>query len=262
MATNYILKGTTNLLITSCNRTISTIPTPSTIRLLPFSPFLNPNFSPVSLSLPSFAHRHVRLQCTAAETTTTSPDTAPPPAAPPAAPDMAAVREAAGLLDIRVGKVLKAWRHPDADTLYVEEVDIGEDEPRTICSGLVKFVNIDLLQDRKVVVLANLKPRNMRGIKSSGMLMAASDASHENVELLVPPEDSVPGERIWFGSEDEKENQPDAASANQIQKKKVWELVQPHLKTDAACVAVLDGRFMMTSAGPVASSSLLNANIS
>lgn len=71
-------------------------------------------------------------------------------------------------------------------------------------------------KDRRVVVLANLKPRNMRGIKSSGMLMAASDSLHENVELLLPPEDSIPGERIWFGSEDDKEKQPDAATANQV----------------------------------------------
>ncbi|KAL2922400.1 Aminoacyl tRNA synthase complex-interacting multifunctional protein 1 [Bienertia sinuspersici] len=78
------------------------------------------------------------------------------------------------------------------------------------------------------------------------MLMAASDALHENVELLVPPEDSAPGERIWFGLEEEKENQPAAATANQIQKKKVWELVQPHLKTDAACVVMLDGHYMQT----------------
>lgn len=175
---------------------------------------------------------------------------------------MATVKEAAGLLDLRVGKVLKAWRHPDADSLYVEEVDIGEAEPRTICSGLVKYVPIDHLQDQKVIVLANLKPRNMRGIKSNGMLMAASDASHENVELLVPPEDAVPGERIWFGSEEEKENQPAAAPPNQIQKKKIWESVQPHLKTNAACIAMLDGLYMNTSAGPVVSKSLKNANIS
>ncbi|RVW21639.1 hypothetical protein CK203_107472 [Vitis vinifera] len=71
------------------------------------------------------------------------------------------------------------------------------------------------MQDKKVVVLANLKPRNMRGVKSCGMLMAASDASHENVELLVPPEGSIPG-RIWFGSEDEKQSQPAAASPNQV----------------------------------------------
>lgn len=67
-----------------------------------------------------------------------------------------------------------------------------------------------------MVVLANLKPRNMRGIKSYGMLMAASDASHENVELLVPPEGSLPGQRIWFGNIDEHENLPDVASPNQV----------------------------------------------
>lgn len=48
--------------------------------------------------------------------------------------------------------------------------------------------------------------------------MAASDSLHENVELLLPPEGSIPGERIWFGSEDEKGNQPDAASPNQVKK--------------------------------------------
>ncbi|WVZ84491.1 hypothetical protein U9M48_031520 [Paspalum notatum var. saurae] len=126
------------------------------------------------------------------------------------------VEELAGLLDIRVGRVLKAWRHPEADTLYVEEVDVGEAEPRTICSGLVNFLPIEELQDSNVIVLANLKPRNMRGIKSNGMLMAASDASHENVELLVPPKGSVPGERIWFGSEEEKDRQSDPASPNQV----------------------------------------------
>lgn len=55
----------------------------------------------------------------------------------------------------------------------------------------------------------------MRGVKSFGMLMAASDAAHENVELLVPPEGAVPGERVWFGSIDEKENLPDVVSPNQ-----------------------------------------------
>lgn len=56
------------------------------------------------------------------------------------------VREAAEALDIRVGKVVKAWLHPEADSLYVEEVDVGEPEPRTICSGLVNYVPLELLQ--------------------------------------------------------------------------------------------------------------------
>jgi hypothetical protein len=46
-----------------------------------------------------------------------------------------------------VGKILKAWKHPEADSLYVEEVDVGETEgPRTICSGLVKYVPEEELQ--------------------------------------------------------------------------------------------------------------------
>nr|XP_027186035.1 tRNA-aminoacylation cofactor arc1-like [Cicer arietinum] len=72
------------------------------------------------------------------------------------------------------------------------------------------------MQGKKVIVLSNLKPRNMHGVKSSGMLMAASDSKHENVELLFPPEEANPGERIWFGSEDEKDNQPAAAAPNQL----------------------------------------------
>ncbi|KAF5452831.1 hypothetical protein F2P56_027794 [Juglans regia] len=172
------------------------------------------------------------------------------------------IKEAAEMLDIRVGRILRAWRHEEADSLYVEEVDVGEPQPRIICSGLVNYIPLQHLQDKRVIVLANLKPRNMRGVKSSGMLMAASDASHENVELLVPPEGSLPGERIWFGSEEEKENQPAAATPNQIQKKKIWELVQPHLKTDASCTAMLGVHVMRTSAGVVVSTSLKNANIS
>lgn len=176
---------------------------------------------------------------------------------------MSKIKDAGNLLDIRVGRIIKAWRHEEADSLYVEQVDVGEAEPRIICSGLVKYIPLDHLQHRDVVVLANLKPRNMRGVKSNGMLMAASDASHENVELLHPPDGSIPGDRIWFGSPDDQTNLPDPASPNQIQKKKIWESVQPHLKTDDSCMAILGGEhFMRTSAGVVASKSLNNASIS
>ncbi|KAL5708708.1 hypothetical protein ACHQM5_019474 [Ranunculus cassubicifolius] len=181
------------------------------------------------------------------------------PTPPPAPTDP--IKDAAGTLDIRVGRIIKAWPHPEADSLYVEEVDVGEPETRTICSGLVKYIPLETLQDRKVIVLANLKPRNMRGVKSNGMLLCASDVSHENVELLSPPEDAVIGERIWFGLEEEKESQTPAATANQIQKKKIWESVQPKLRTDGSCVAALGDYVMRTSAGAVVSTSLQNANI-
>ncbi len=54
------------------------------------------------------------------------------------------------------------------------------------------------------MVICNLKPRNMRGIKSHGMLLAASDEPHLVVEPLVPPADAKPGERVWFGDNREQ----------------------------------------------------------
>eukprot|EP00850_Spirogloea_muscicola_P019929 SM000202S05900 [mRNA] locus=s202:255553:257448:- [translate_table: standard] len=187
-------------------------------------------------------------------------------------------------LDIRVGKVLKAWKHPEADSLYVEEVDVGEEDgPRTICSGLVNFVPEELLQGALVLVLANLKPRNMRGVKSNGMLLCASDAAHEVVELLVPPPGATPGERVWFGNEGD--TQSEAATPNQVlfashvpapspikdmqigileqlAKKKIWEVVQPVLRTSEDRVAMFQNRPMRASGGVVTSSTLKGASIS
>jgi aminoacyl tRNA synthase complex-interacting multifunctional protein 1 len=50
------------------------------------------------------------------------------------------------LLDLRVGHIIKAERHPDADSLYVEQINVGEDEPRTVVSGLVKYIPLDQMQ--------------------------------------------------------------------------------------------------------------------
>ena len=83
----------------------------------------------------------------------------------------------------------------------MEEVNVGEAEPRTIVSGLVQFVPLEEMQQRQVVVLCNLKPRNMRGIKSHGMLLCASNDAHDAVEPLCPPEGAAVGERVWFGED-------------------------------------------------------------
>lgn len=54
-------------------------------------------------------------------------------------------------------------------------------------------------QDRKVIVLCNLKARNMRGIKSNGMVLCASNDAHDVVEPLAPPAEAPVGERVYFG---------------------------------------------------------------
>jgi methionine--tRNA ligase beta chain len=75
---------------------------------------------------------------------------------------------------MRVGLIRSAKRHPDADALYVEEVDVGEDKPRTVISGLVKFIPEEQMQNRMAILLCNLKPSKMRGIMSEAMVMCAS----------------------------------------------------------------------------------------
>lgn len=151
--------------------------------------------------------------------------------------------------------------HPDADSLYVEQIDLGEAEgPRTIVSGLRKYISLEDLQGRPVLVLANLKPRNMRGIKSNGMLLCASNAEHTEVEPLTPPEGAALGERVYFG--EDGSDQPEAALPNQLQKKKYWEACQPLLSTDGERVAGFQGRAMFTSAGAVTAATLAKASIS
>eukprot|EP00904_Undaria_pinnatifida_P008337 jgi/Undpi1/4633/HiC_scaffold_18.g07987.m1 len=72
-------------------------------------------------------------------------------------------------LDIRVGVIVKAWKHPDSDKLYCDEVDLGEDKTRMIASGLRPFYTLDEMQGRRVIVMANMRTRSMGGFKSEGM---------------------------------------------------------------------------------------------
>ncbi|NXV74500.1 AIMP1 protein, partial [Atlantisia rogersi] len=136
-------------------------------------------------------------------------------------------------LDLRVGCIITAEKHPDADSLYVEQVDVGEASPRTVVSGLVKHVPLDKMQNRMAILLCNLKPAKMRGVVSQAMVMCAS--SPEKVEILAPPPGAVPGDRITFEGfpgDPEKELNP---------KKKIWERIQPDLQTNDQCVAMYKG---------------------
>lgn len=99
-------------------------------------------------------------------------------------------------LDIRVGVITKAWEHGEADKLFCEEIDIGEDEPRQIASGLKAYYNVDDLVGQRVLVLANLKARKLVGFPSHGMVMCASNEDGSKVEFVEPPADAKIGERV------------------------------------------------------------------
>ncbi|RKP14899.1 hypothetical protein BJ684DRAFT_7888, partial [Piptocephalis cylindrospora] len=129
-------------------------------------------------------------------------------------------------IDLRVGKIIRCERHPDADSLYVETIDVGEEEPRTVISGLVKFVPIEEMQNRSVILVCNLKPVSMRGIKSHAMVLCAGTADKSKVEIMCPPADAKPGTRVHIDGY--QSGEPDAVLNP---KKKVWEAIQPGYRT-------------------------------
>ncbi len=77
-------------------------------------------------------------------------------------------------VDLRVGVVQVCERIPKADKLLRFEIDLGEEKPRQILAGLAEYYEPEAMIGRKVVVVANLKPRKMRGLESQGMICAAS----------------------------------------------------------------------------------------
>lgn len=158
------------------------------------------------------------------------------------------------LIDLRVGHILKAIKHPEADSLYVSTIAMGDkagtDDTsefegqvvRTVCSGLNGLVPLEEMQGRKVVVVCNLKPVKMRGVKSCAMVLAASPRLKEGeedhhagpIELVTPPAESKAGERVFFeGWKGEPEGVLNP-------KKKVWETIQPGFTTTADLEAAFD----------------------
>jgi len=84
-------------------------------------------------------------------------------------------------VDLRVGLVLSAERVKNSDKLMHMKVDIGEPTPRTIVAGIAEAYTPEALLNRKVVIVANLQPRKLKGIESNGMIVAASIADGKPV---------------------------------------------------------------------------------
>ena len=96
---------------------------------------------------------------------------------------------------LRVGRVVEAKDHPNADKLIVLQVDLG-DEQRQICAGLRGHYTPESLVGKNLIIVANLAPRMMRGLESQGMLLAAGDAGHERVIVLTTDSDMEAGATV------------------------------------------------------------------
>ncbi|KAJ9176013.1 hypothetical protein P3X46_014506 [Hevea brasiliensis] len=152
------------------------------------------------------------------------------------------------LLNIQVGLIRKAWKHPSADSLLVEEIDVGDAKLRQVVSGLAKFCSPDELTNRHVVLITNVKPGKLRDVMSEGLVLCASNEDHTVVEPLLPPEGAKIGERVSFSGIDGKPE--DILNP----KKKQLEKITLNLFTDDKGVATFKGIPFMTSGGPCTSS--------
>ncbi|HIV98284.1 MAG TPA: methionine--tRNA ligase [Candidatus Ornithospirochaeta avicola] len=108
---------------------------------------------------------------------------------------------------LKVAHINSVEKHPGGDKLYILKLDAGEEEERQIVSSIVPFYKKEELEGRNIVIVSNLKPANFRGVKSYGMLIAASDKndeSHETCEVIFA--DDLPvGAVLEFDNQEEVE---------------------------------------------------------
>ncbi len=139
-----------------------------------------------------------------AEQTPQAQPPAPTPAAPkPGDPKPQVTFDEFAKLDLRVARVVKAENHPDADRLFVLQVDDGSGVPRQVCAGIRGYYTAEELVGKSVIVVANLAPRKIRGQESRGMILAGSDVPKDaaagverRVVLLSPIADLPPGSTV------------------------------------------------------------------
>jgi tRNA-binding EMAP/Myf-like protein len=134
---------------------------------------------------------------------------------------------------------------------------MGDGTSRSVVSGIKAVYSIEQLVNRKIVLVCNLPESKFVGFLSQGMVLAAKSADGSLLELVIPPEGAVVGERVYIegltGS---------ALSEKQIKKDKVWEKTVADLKTNSDCLVCWQGRPLLTSAGVCTVSSLNDAQIS
>jgi aminoacyl tRNA synthase complex-interacting multifunctional protein 1 len=167
--------------------------------------------------------------------------------------------------------------------LYCEEIDVGETTPRQIASGLRPHFTEEQMLGQRLLVVCNLKPKNLVGFKSHGMVLCAAanrnvpttpthppdkeisptittdntsdKTTHtltEIVEFVEPPQDAMLGEIVTF----EGLPTPQPWSAAQVEKKKVFAACMEGMRTSDDCKAVWNGHTFMTSAGPCTTKSI------
>lgn len=97
-------------------------------------------------------------------------------------------------IEVKIGTVLEAEIVPEADRLLKLKVDVGEEEPRQIVSGIREYVAPEDITGKQFPFVTNLEPRQIRGYESNGMIFAAGDG--DTFTLLSPWREVPPGTKL------------------------------------------------------------------
>ena len=165
------------------------------------------------------------------------------------------------LTDLRVGKVTSAKIMEGFNDVYELKIDIGEEQPRNIGTGLRNYVPIEKIQDSKVILFSNLKPKRFgKDFESHGMIMCAGkkdkDNNKETFELIRPNENAKIGEKVFIEGEEHDNNVVPQISGGRFQK------CINYFKTDENCFCMYNGKKIVTESGPIKVESLANCDIS
>ena len=98
-------------------------------------------------------------------------------------------------VELKVGKVVACEKVPKADKLLCSKIDVGEDSPRTVVSGIAAYYSPEQMIGKRVVVVTNLKPVKLRGILSEGMILCAEGADGK-LSVVSPEGEIAPGGEV------------------------------------------------------------------
>lgn len=144
---------------------------------------------------------------------------------------------------LQVSKILKAEKHPSADSLCKMQIDVGNNETRQLIAGIYKYYAPEQLVGKLIVTIRNLKPIKLKGEESQAMLLAGSTEGKREVKVVEPHPSSQPGDRVFLSGK-----QASAISVEQRCSPKAWETVVAKL-----CVkggkATFNGIPLVTTSG-------------
>jgi tRNA-binding EMAP/Myf-like protein len=157
------------------------------------------------------------------------------------------------MCDFRVGKIVTVGHDPEADGLYVLKLDVGGGEILSVCAGLRHYVpDSEMLRGRLMCLIANLKPRQVRGIDSAAMCLAGSvvggEGEKETVVPLAPPKGAEAGSIIAVaGMEGERSNFVDG----KLLSSKNWDRVVGRLTLKGGNACYDGAPFAVVGAGDI-----------